>query len=342
MGNVDSEDPGRRARLEKPRYRSEEPGAMRRFVLVASESHIALKAAEFLTGDPRAELAAVFVDPIGGGRLVRYAKERGISVYPADVIRKAEAVKLCNRLASDWLLNAYGTVIIPAAVLRLFPGRALNVHPGPLPEYGGLHMNQWALRNGETRFGATLHLMDDGIDTGPVVAKEWFEITPSDTGLTLFTRTQHVAIRLLHKVLQDILTGQDLRPVVQDLSRLRVYRHAEALDGTIDWHWSATQIVDFVRAGNYRPFESPTYTAYVEVAEGARIEVLRAKAGACAREAPGTVVEMGADGPRVACGAGESVFLAKAEADRVPLTTADWRTRLKGLPKSELRGRSRG
>ena len=73
--------------------------------------------------------------------------------------------------------------------------------------------------------------MDDGTDTGPVVSKEWFEITPGDTGLTLFTRTQHVAIRLLHKVLQDILTGQDLRPVVQDLSRLRVYRRAEALDG---------------------------------------------------------------------------------------------------------------
>src|SRR5918996_720288 len=153
--------------------------------------------------------------------------------------------------------------------------------------------------------------MDDGIDTGPVVAKEMFEIMPSDTGLTLFTKTQHVAIRLLNELLHDIMAGRDLRPVAQDLSRLRVYRHAEALDGSIDWDWSARQIVDFVRAGNYRPFVSPTYTAYVEDAEGARIEVLRAKAGPPAHAASGTVVELGGDGPRVACGAGESVVLMK-------------------------------
>jgi methionyl-tRNA formyltransferase len=241
-----------------------------------------------------------------------------------------------------WLINAYGTVIVPAAVLRLFPCRALNVHPGPLPEYGGLHVNQWALRNGETRFGATIHLMDAGIDTGPVVAQEWFEIAPSDTGLTLFNKTQHVAIRLLQQVLHDITAGRELRPVPQDLIRLRVYRHAEALDGAVDWDWSARQIVDFVRAGNYRPFVSPTYTAYVEDAAGARIEVLRAKAGPPAGAAPGTVVEVGEDGPRVACGAGASVVLVRSEVDRVPLAQHDWRRRLEGLPNSRLRGRGRG
>jgi methionyl-tRNA formyltransferase len=314
---------------------------MTSFVLIGSESHIALKAIEILAGDPRATLVAIFVDASSGGRLGRYAKERGIPVYPADVIRKDEGVKLCAGLAPDWLINAYGTVIVPTAVLRLFPKRALNVHPGPLPEYGGLHMNQWALRNGETLFGATLHLMDDGIDAGPVVAKEMFEIMPSDTGLTLFSKTQHVAIRLLNEVLHDIMAGQDLRPVAQDLSRLRVYRHAEALDGSIDWDWSARQIVDFVRAGNYRPCVSPTYTAYVEDADGAWIEILRATAGPPAAEPPGTVVEVGIDGPRVACGVAESVVLVKAEADRVRLGTSDWRRRLNDLPGARLRGRSR-
>jgi methionyl-tRNA formyltransferase len=312
---------------------------MGRFVLIASDSQIASRAAEVLTGDSRAALAAVFIDGTGGGRLVRYAKERDIPVYPADVVRKSEGVERCSRLAADWLINAYGTVIVPAAVLYLFPCRALNVHPGPLPEYGGLHVNQWALRNGETRFGATIHLMDAEIDSGPVVAQEWFDIAPSDTGLTLFNKTQHVAIRLLNEVLHDIIAGRELRSVPQDLSRRRVYRHAEALDWAIDWDWSARQIVDFVRAGNYRPFRSPTYTAYVEDAAGARIEVLRAKAGAPVREPPGTVVDVGGDGPRVACGAGESVLLVKVEADKVPLGAREWRSRLQGLPNSRLRGR---
>src|SRR5919106_5791128 len=179
-------------------------GARKRFALIGGKAHIALKAGQILMSEPGAELAAVFVEAASDSRLARYAQEHGLPVHPAERIRTAGA-ELCRSLACDWLINAYGTVIVPPAVLRLFVGRALNVHPGPLPEYGGLHMNQWALRNGETLFGATLHLMDDGIDTGPVVAKEMFEIMPSDTGLTLFTKTQHVAIRLLNELLHDIM-----------------------------------------------------------------------------------------------------------------------------------------
>jgi hypothetical protein len=81
--------------------------------------------------------------------------------------------------------------------------------------------------------------------------------------------------------------------------------------------------VDFVRAGNYRPFVSPTYTAYIEDAKGARIEALRARAVPPAREASGTIIEVGVNGPRVACAAGESVFLVKAEVDKAPLGASD-------------------
>jgi methionyl-tRNA formyltransferase len=312
---------------------------MKWFVLIGSESHIALKAAEMLTGAPGAGLVAVFVDAVGGGRLASHAQQRGIPVYRADLIR-TDGATLCSGLAGDWLINAYGTVIVPPAVLRLFVGRALNVHPGPLPEYGGLHMNQWALRNGETQFGATIHLMDESIDTGPIVSQEWFDIAPTATGLTLFNKTQRVATGLLQNVLGDIMADRTLRPVPQDLSRLRIYRHAEALDGSIDWRWSARQIVDFVRAGNYRPFVSPTYTAYVEDAVGAQIAILKAEVGGPVSQPPGTVVEVEDRGPRIACGTRSSVILVKAEANETALSAADWRRRLSGLQEARLRGRN--
>jgi methionyl-tRNA formyltransferase len=311
---------------------------MKRFVLIGSESHIAVKAAEILSGDPNAELAAVFVDAAADGRLARHAQQRGVPVYRADLLRTHDATVWSGR-AGDWLINAYGTVIVPLALLRSFAGRALNVHPGPLPEYGGLHMNQWALRNGETWFGATIHLMDEGIDTGPIVSQAWFDIAPTDTGFTLFNKTQRVATGLLQNVLGEIMADRILQSMPQDLSRLRIYRHAEALDGRIDWRWSARQIVDFVRAGNYRPFTSPTYTAYVEDAAGAHIEILKAEIGSATSQAPGSVVEVEERGPRIACGTGSSVILLKAEANRTGLIAGDWRTRLRGLPEAKLRGR---
>jgi methionyl-tRNA formyltransferase len=312
--------------------------ARKRFVLIGTETHIARAAARTLLDDPAAELVAVLLD-VGGGQLSRYAERHGVPVLPAARLR-TDGERLCRELVADWLINAYGTVIVPPAVLRLFPGGALNAHPGPLPEYGGLHMHQWALRHGETRFGATIHLMEQAVDAGPIVRQAWFDIAPADTGLTLFNRTQHTAIALLQEVLADIMAGRALRPVPQDLTRLRVYRHAEALDGRIDWRWRDRQIVDFVRAGNYRPFASPTYTAYLEAA-GRRIEVLQAQAGAPAAAACGTVVELGEGGPRVACGEGGSVVLARAEAAGARLGLADWRRWLGGLPDARLPGRDR-
>jgi methionyl-tRNA formyltransferase len=318
--------------------RGEEAVARKRFILIGAETHIAFDAASLLLGDAAAELAAVFVDAGDGGRLARHAGQHDVPVYPAERIRTDGG--FCRDLACDWLINAYGTVVLPAAVIRLFPGRALNVHPGPLPEYGGLHMNQWALRNGEARFGATIHLMQERVDAGPIVREVRFDIKPADTGLTLFNRTQRAAIGLLRDVLGDILTGRELRPVPQDLSRLRVYRHAEALDGRIDWRWQARQIVDFVRAGNYRPFRSPTYTAHIDEG-GVRIEVLKAEVAAAATAPAGTVIEIGAAGPRVACGEGGSVVLARAEADGTALGAAEWRRWLGTLPEGRLAGRAR-
>lgn len=314
--------------------------AGKRFVLIGSETHIALDAAKMLSGEPGAELAAVLVHAAGDGRLTRHAHAHGVPVYPAGRLR-TDGADLCRDLACDWLINAYGTVIVPRSVLRLFPGRALNVHPGPLPEYGGLHMNQWALRNGESRFGATIHLIEERVDAGAIVRQAWFDIAPGDTGLTLFNRTQHVATDLLREVLGDIVTDRPLRPMPQDLTRLRIYRHAEALDGRIDWRWSARQIVDFVRAGNYRPFRSPTYTAYVEGA-GVRIEVLNAYVGGPAAAPCGSVVELCEDGPRVACGEAGSVVLARAEADRVAFGAGDWRRWLGTLLQGRLPGRAPG
>jgi methionyl-tRNA formyltransferase len=319
-----------------PAARADAASARKRFVLIGSKTHIALAAARTLLDDPAADLVAVLV-AAGDGLLTRCAEQHGVPVHPAERLR-TEGEQLCRDLAGDWLINAYGTVIVPPAVLRLFRGRALNAHPGPLPEYGGLHAHQWALRHGESRFGATIHLMDEAIDAGPIVRQAWFDIAPADTGLTLFNRTQRVAIGLLQEVLGDILAGRALRPVPQDLKRLRVYRHAEALDGRIDWRWSARQIVDFVRAGNYRPFSSPTYTACLDAA-GQRVEVLRARVGTPAAASCGTVVELSEGGPRVACGEAGSVVLARAEADRAPLCAADWRRWLAGLPDARLPGR---
>src|SRR5258705_11054187 len=97
----------------------------------------------------------------------------------------------CRRLAGrseGWLVSANSTIIIPREVLDLFEGRSLNLHPGLLPEYAGLHTHQWPIGNGEREFGVTVHRVEPQIDAGAIVGQVRFPISPEDTGLSLFSR----------------------------------------------------------------------------------------------------------------------------------------------------------
>lgn len=106
---------------------------------------------------------------------------------------------------------------------RLIDGRArvLNLHLGKLPEYRGMRPINWALKNGETLAGVTLHEVDEGIDTGPIVAQSTFSIWPEvDEVRDVWRRAIHAA----EGILADTLPILDRLPAVaQDEARAGYY-----------------------------------------------------------------------------------------------------------------------
>ena len=81
-----------------------------------------------------------------------------------------DAIEAMRALAPDVVL-VFGTGLLKPALLDRFPGRAVNIHLGLSPYYRGAGTNFWPLVNGEPEYcGATIHMLDDGVDTGPVIA----------------------------------------------------------------------------------------------------------------------------------------------------------------------------
>ena len=78
--------------------------------------------------------------------------------------------------------------ILSPAYVRAFAGRALNVHPSLLPAFPGLHAQRQALDHGAKVAGATVHFVDEGVDTGPIVLQAAVAIEPTDTEETLTAR----------------------------------------------------------------------------------------------------------------------------------------------------------
>ena len=89
--------------------------------------------------------------------------------------------------------------------LDRFPDRIVNVHPALLPRFPGTHPIDDALAAGVPETGATVHYVDGGIDTGPVIRQEAVPVEPGDTVETLRARIQRVEHRLLPAVVRELL-----------------------------------------------------------------------------------------------------------------------------------------
>lgn len=98
--------------------------------------------------------------------------------------------------------------LLPAAVVDAWAPRLLNTHPAYLPEFPGAHGVRDALAAGVTETGASVIVVDSGVDTGPILAQERIPVLPGDTEHTLHDRIKPVERRLLIDVVRRVATGE--------------------------------------------------------------------------------------------------------------------------------------
>lgn len=98
--------------------------------------------------------------------------------------------------------------LLPAAVVARFSPHIINTHPAYLPEFPGAHGVRDALAAGASETGASIIVVDDGVDSGPILAQERVPVLPGDTEATLHERIKPVERRLLIDTVQRIATGE--------------------------------------------------------------------------------------------------------------------------------------
>jgi len=101
------------------------------------------------------------------------------------------------------VLAGYMHLLTPAFLDR-FPSAVVNVHPSLLPEFPGAHAVEEQLAAGVSESGATVHFVDEGIDSGPVLAQERIAVLPGDTPESLHARIQAIEHRLLPRVVEEL------------------------------------------------------------------------------------------------------------------------------------------
>ncbi len=160
-----------------------------------------------------AHVVAVGADRDAAG--IVHADEFGIASFlvpfPYFDSREAWGRRLLEAV-QEWspdvvVLSGFMRLLPPAFVDALAP-RILNTHPAYLPEFPGAHAVRDALAAGVPETGASVIVVDHGVDTGPVLARERVPVRPTDTEATLHERIKIVERRLLAEVLADIGAGR--------------------------------------------------------------------------------------------------------------------------------------
>jgi len=219
------------------------------------------------------------------------------------------------------------TAIIRRPVLERFDGRAVNIHPGRLPDFGGLYAVQWAIRLGERATAATAHFMTETLDAGDVIYATDVPIGSHDTGLSVWLRCVRAQVEILRRLISDITAGRELPRSRQDPSQLRCFRAADALGDQLPSHLDAVQAERWVRAGNYQPLSSPTYRPTLVIPRpGLTLrldEVAVADCGAALDLAPGEARVL--DGELiVGCAAGTALLLKRARVVASSGLCSEW------------------
>jgi phosphoribosylglycinamide formyltransferase-1 len=114
---------------------------------------------------------------------------------------------LCDRGAEVAVLAGY-MHLLTRPFLDLFPERVLNVHPSLLPKYPGAHAIEEALAAGETSTGTTVHFVDEGVDSGPIIGQVRVSIREGETADSLRGRIQRVEHWLYPQCVRLYLEGQ--------------------------------------------------------------------------------------------------------------------------------------
>jgi methionyl-tRNA formyltransferase len=270
------------------------------------------------------EVAAVVTQPDrekGRGREVTppplkpIAAARGLTILQPRRVRESDSVAALKALAPEvQVVVAYGQ-ILPRSVIDIAPRGTVNVHGSLLPRYRGAAPVQWAIVNGEKETGVTTMLIDEGLDTGPLLLSRSTPIADDETADALDSRLAVLGGALLVETLKGLESGT-LIPTPQDPQRATLARSIKKEDGLVDWGLSAEALARRVRG--FHPWPG----AYTTV-RGRGLRILRARPEPGRDAPPGTLLATGRDGLLVAAGEGTALRLLEVQPEsRKPMPAA--------------------
>jgi methionyl-tRNA formyltransferase len=250
--------------------------------------------------------------------IAREAARLGIPIFTPKTLKDATAAPAIGELEADAaVVVAYG-LILPKAILDLFPRGCFNLHASLLPRWRGAAPIQRAIMTGDNDTGVMVMKMEESLDTGPIAMADRVPIGPDMTAGELHDELARRGARLTTVALAA-LEGSSLQLTPQSNEGVTYANKIEKTETRIDWAKPWNEVHNHIRG------LSPFPGAWFESADTGRVKLLRSTRGEGTGK-PGQVLD---DRLTIACGEGAVRLVEVQRAGKQPMRTEEF---LRGTP----------
>jgi len=254
-----------------------------------------------------------------------FALERGIPVLQPEKLRGTDFHKTLAEYSPDVIVVAAYGKILPPEVLEVPRYGCLNVHASLLPKYRGAAPVTWAIINGERKTGVTIMHMDEGLDTGGIVAQREVEILDDDDVLSLTNMLSVLGADLLLEVLDNVEREGKILSQPQDDSQATYAPLLKKADGELEWDLTSEQVICRMHGLNPWPgCYSKIAGKTIRLIDAERLVPAEYESFASPKHKPGEVVhQLRGRGPVVKTGDGYIVLTRAQPAGKKPMSGTD-------------------
>jgi methionyl-tRNA formyltransferase len=175
------------------------------------------------------------------------AQKNQIPLYKVETTNSKSSIELLKSLNPDTLFVVGWTRLLSKEVLQIPKNGCIGLHASLLPRYRGRAPVNWAILNGDNKTGNTMMVLDEGVDTGDIIAQEHITISASDTCETLYEKVSMAGVKMLKHILPNL--GHLLKyRQKQENGQATVMPKRTPEDGRVDWDRSGLELYNWVRA----------------------------------------------------------------------------------------------
>jgi methionyl-tRNA formyltransferase len=224
-------------------------------ILYLANNLVGLRVLEFLKGRGE-EIAGLVVHPPGKQKCATdILAASGLPenrIFHGETLGEARTLEAIAALGADIGVSVFFGYILRAPLLRMLPSGCINLHPALLPFNRGSYPNVWSIVDG-TPAGVTLHYIDEGVDTGDIIAQREVAALPSDTGESLYRKLEEACVDLFQETWPAIRAGNPPRaPQPSEGGTTHRMKDVDRIDRIeLDKSYPARELIDVIRARTF-------------------------------------------------------------------------------------------